>query len=359
MTDARHHPTLLRILIIADSKIPVPPERYGGTERIVASLCAGLSSRGHAVTLMAAPGSRNYGRLVAYPWAGESRKLYRGFCKLNFTLKLMHELVRGHDVAISHGRVDYLFPILRSSMPLIYVFHNPIVDWILEILHNKKTERLRLISVSNKQRAGYPDRQWTTIYNSIDTSRYLFNERSRRPPYLAFLGRLTENKGVDLAIDVAKRTGLPLCIAGNVSDEAGGKEFFESKVRVRLDDTIRWIGDISDDEKSDFLGGACALLAPIRWDDPCPVVCSESLACGTPVIAMRRGAMPELIQDGINGFLVSSEVEMAQAVANIDAISRHACRADCEARFGTDLMISRYLNIIRSLVGEETDRTFG
>ena len=347
----------MRVLIIADSKIPIPPKRYGGTERIVASLCAGLSSRGHAVTLMAAPGSCNYGRLVAYPWAGESRKLYRGFCRLNFALKLTCELVRGHDVAISHSRADYLFPLLKSSTPLIYVFHNPIVDWVLEILHRKKKENLRLIGVSNKQREGYSGQQWTTIYNGIDTARYSFSEHPRRPAYLAFLGRLTYNKGVDTAITVAKKTGLPLRIAGNISDEAGGREFFESRVRPHLDDdTIRWVGEITDDEKSEFLGGACALLAPIRWDDPCPVVCSEALACGTPVIAMPRGAMPELVQDGINGYLVSSEAEMVQAVARINAISRQACRADCEARFGDDLMVSRYLHVIRSLIGEKPDR---
>jgi glycosyltransferase involved in cell wall biosynthesis len=305
---------------------------------------------------MAAQGSRNYGRLVAYPWAGESRKLYRGFCKLNFTLKLTRELVRGHDVAISHGRTDYLFPLLKSSIPLIYVFHNPIVEWVLEGLYRKRRKDrkrgkdLRLISVSNKQREGYSGQEWTTIYNAVDTARYTPSEH-RWPTYLAFLGRITEDKGADLAILVAKKTGLPLRIAGNISDEAGGKEFFESRVRPHLDDTIKWIGEIADDEKSDFLGGACALLAPIRWDEPFGLCQIEALACGTPVIAMPRGAMAEIIQDGINGYLVSSEAEMAQAVARINAISRQACRADCEARFGVDRMVERYLDVMWSLIG--------
>jgi glycosyltransferase involved in cell wall biosynthesis len=301
---------------------------------------------------MAAAGSRNYGQLVTYPWAGKSRKLYRGFCKLDFTLKLTREMVRGYDAAISHGRADYLFPLLRSSIPVIYVFHNPIVEWVLQGLYNKRKENLRLVSVSDKQREGYSGQQWTTIYNAIDTARYSLSEHPRRPAYLAFLGRMTEKKGADLAIMVAKKAGLPLRMAGNISDEPGGKEFFESRVRPHLDDTIKWSGEISDDEKSDFLGGAWALLAPIRWNEPFGIVCSEALACGTPVIAMRRGAMPEIIQDGINGYLVSSEAEMVQAVGRINAISRQACRADCEARFGADRMVSRYLDVIRSLIGE-------
>ena len=124
----------LRILVIANSKIPIPPVTYGGTERIVALLCEGLSARGHTVTLMASRGSRNYGHLVEYPWAGSRPKIYRGYCKLNFMLKLAWQLVSGHDFAICFGRVDYLWPLLKSTLPLIQVFSNPIDDTTLRNL---------------------------------------------------------------------------------------------------------------------------------------------------------------------------------------------------------------------------------
>ena len=342
-------PRPLRILIIADAKIPVPPATYGGTERMVALLCEGLAERGHEVTLMAAKGSRNYGRLIPCPWAGRKPYPYRAWCKIRFqALSLWAAYIA--DVVINFSRTDYLWAILRTRKPLICRFGNPIDVGEIRSILAQRCDGIRLVSVSNNQRSALPsDQRWETIYNAVPLDRFLFSGCAGGG-YLAFLGRLTANKGIDTAIRVAQRTGLPLKIAGNVSDEAGGREFFERQVRPHLGGRIEWIGEISDVEKSTFLGQATALLVPIRWDEPFGIVVAEALACGTPVIAFRRGAMPELIRDGVNGFLASTEEEMADAVANLPSISRRACRHDAEARFSADTMVDRCLQVISSVL---------
>ena len=342
-------PRPLRILIIADAKIPVPPATYGGTERIAALVCEGLAERGHAVTLMAAKGSRNYGRLIPCPWAGRKPYPYRAWCKIRFQALSLWAAHRA-DVVINFGRTDYLWALLKTRKPLLCRFGNPIGAGEIRSLLARRRGRIRLVSISDNQRRDFPsDHRWQTIYNAVPLDRFSFSDQADRE-YLAFLGRLTANKGVDTAIRVAQRTGLPLKIAGNVSDEAGGREFFERQVRPHLGGRIEWIGQIGDVEKSAFLGQARALLVPIRWDEPFGIVVAEALACGTPVIAFRRGAMPELIQDGVNGFLVSTEEEMADAVTNLHSVSRRACRDDAEARFSVDMMTDRYLQVINSVL---------
>jgi glycosyltransferase involved in cell wall biosynthesis len=339
----------LRILVIADARIPVPPAGYGGTERIVALLCAGFAARGHQVTLMAARGSRNYGRLVTHPWAGRKPYPYRAWCKLRFQAhSLWH--ARTADLVINSGRVDYLEGLLRTSTPLICRFDNPIEPSTIDFLLARRKQALALVSVSDHQRAHLAATDlWRTIHNAVDTDRLAFAPRPD-PGYLAFLGRLTANKGVHVAIEVARRLGRPLRIAGNVSDEAGGREFFETRVRPQLGDGIEWVGPVDDAAKVPFLQNAAALLAPIQWDDPCPVIVPEALACGTPVLAMHRASMPELIHDGFTGFLCRSTDEMVAAVGRLGAIDRRACREDCEARFSADCMVEDYLNAIRCVI---------
>ena len=335
--------------MIADSKITVPPKGYGGAERIISYLCTGLTGRGHHLTLMAASGSTNYGRLVTYPWAGRRPYPWRVYCKLHFFARALLEARQRHDVVVAFGRGDYLLPLLHADFPFVYNFQNPIDAGQVRGLQRHARSRIALVSVSNAQRSGFDGPIWRTIYNAADTDRLKYC-CAPQGGYLSFLGRLTANKGVDTAIRVAQRTGLTLKIAGNVSDEAGGRGFFESQVRPHLIRGIEWIGEIGDNEKSIFLGQATALLAPIRWEDPCPIVVAEALACGTPVIAFKRGAMSELIRDGVNGFLVSTEQEMADAVANLPSISRRACRDDAEARFSVDAMVDRYLQVISSVL---------
>jgi glycosyltransferase involved in cell wall biosynthesis len=339
----------VRVLVIADARIPVPPKRYGGTERIVALLCDGLAARGHQVTLMAAKGSRNYGRLITYSWAGRKPYPYRAWCKLRFQA-LSLAAARNADVVINFGRVNYLWGVLQTTKPLICQFQNPIQHSAIDFLLSRRTEALLLVSASDQQRAHVAGTGfWRTIYNAVDTDRLAFAPRPD-PGYLAFLGRLTANKGAHVAIEVARRLGRPLRIAGNVSDEARGRHFFETRVRPQLGDGIEWIGVVDDEAKVPFLQNAAALLVPIQWHEPFGLVVAEALACGTPVLAMHRGSMPELIRHGVTGFLCRSTDEMVDAVGRLGEIDRRACREDCERRFSADRMVEDYVAAARDLL---------
>jgi glycosyltransferase involved in cell wall biosynthesis len=340
----------LRILAIADAKIPVPPKGYGGTERIVALLCEGLAARGDLVTLMAAKGSRDYGRLVTHTWAGRRTYQYRAWCKLRFqALSLWH--ARSADVVINFGRVDYLWSLLKTTTPLICQFQNPIDRSAIQFLASRRAAPLLLVSASDHQRAHLAETGlWRTIYNAVDTDRFAFAPRPD-PGYLAFLGRLTPDKGVHVAIEVASRLGRPLRIAGNVPDEDGARQFFETRVRPNFGAGIEWVGPVDDDAKVPFLQNASALLMPIQWDEPFGLVVAEALACGTPVIATDRASMPELIRQGVTGFLCQSPDEMADAVGRLGAIDRRACREDCERRFSADRMVEDYMAAAEELVG--------
>jgi glycosyltransferase involved in cell wall biosynthesis len=294
---------------------------------------------------MAAKGSQNYGRLVTYPWAGRKPYPARVYAKLACLTYSLAERLRGHDLLIANGRADYLLPLLRSNTPLIYHFQNPILLEDVEWICSRSKGPLRLVSVSNSQRRDLPEDAWTTIHNAVDLDRLPFSDIQPKNGYLAFLGRLTYNKGVDIAIRVAHASGVRLKIAGNISDEAGGREFFEAYVRPQLSSNVEWIGEIGDSEKAEFLGNARALLMPLRWDEPFGIVAAEALACGTPVIASRRGAMLEIIHDGVNGLLIETFEEMVSAVTRVLTVARSACRKDCLDRFSADAMVTRYLEV--------------
>ena len=199
----------MRVLVIADARILVPPAGYGGTERIAALLCAGLAARGHRVTLMAARGSRNYGRLVTHGWAGRRPYPYRAWCKLRFQA-LSLWAARDAEVVINFGRVDYLEALLRTRKPLICRFGNPIEQAEIDYLLARRTEALALVSVSDHQRAHLAAAgPWRTIHNGVDTDRLPFAPWPY-PGYLAFLGRLIESKGVHVAIEKPNPGQIPL-----------------------------------------------------------------------------------------------------------------------------------------------------
>ncbi len=339
----------MNILIIADPHITVPPKEYGGAERIIAQVATEFETRGHTVTLIAAKGSRRFtGGLVTHA-APSGSFLSRAFRKLWFQIITAPAVFRA-DVIWNSGRLDYLLLALWSNKPIIITFHNPIqqkeIDWILA----RRSTNIRIVGVSRSQVEGLtPPTVASVIHNSTDTTAIHFHERSSQEPYLAFLGRLTKNKGLDTAINVARRSGMKLRIGGTISSEPGGREFFEEKVRPQLDTQIEWVGPVDDIAKEKLLGGASALLFPIRWKEPCAVVLSESLACGTPIIATRLASTPEVIDDGITGFLCDSEDEMVEAVARIPQIDRTACRRSAEERFSIRRMADNYLALIEEL----------
>lgn len=337
----------VKILLIADPHLPVPPLGYGGTERVVHALDNALHALGHQTVLLAGAGSRTPGRLILHRAPQNESWISRSYRKTLFQpLSLL--AARGCDVVHNFGRMDYLYSLLRAGPPLVNTFANPVAPYELELLGRARVPS-HWVSISAAQRGGSDNSRWRTVYNAVALEHLPFNARPSSTPYLAFLGRLTRNKGVDVAIRVARASGVELRIAGNVSDEAGGREYFEQQVKPALGEGVEWIGEIGDSQKADFLGNAVATLFPIQWDEPFGIVIAESLACGTPVIATRRGSTPELLSHGQTGFLCDTEDELVSAVRNVSSIDRHECRAACEARFSATVMARNYLELYAEL----------
>ncbi|MCW1887313.1 glycosyltransferase family 4 protein [Luteolibacter flavescens] len=340
----------MKILVIADPKIAVPPPQYGGAERIISYLCSEFHKLGHDVVLMAGPGSRlNGGELIVHhsPAPGKISRIHR---RLLFHMTSMRQALTA-DVVLNFGRLDYLTPILASKIPLVCRFGNPVpqsqIDWLLA----RRSSNLRLIGVSLdqikhlKSTAG-----WDVIYNSTDLEKFKFHPACSEPRYLAFLGRITHNKGADTAIRVARQAGLKLKIGGNIGDEAGDAEFFEKEIRPHLGEDVEWLGPVGDAAKQSLLGGAFATIFPIRWPEPFANVVVESLVCGTPVIATRCASTPEIITNGENGFLGDDEEALAGLVNRIPSVSRMTCRRGVEERFSAHGMARAYVRVIQELV---------
>jgi glycosyltransferase involved in cell wall biosynthesis len=343
----------MRILFIVDPRIPVPPRDYGGIERIVAALGSELRSLGHRVDLIAGPGSQSFGgRLVIHhePGIGFRSRCFR---KVWFQILSLPALLRA-DVVLNFGRLDYLETALRLPVPLVCCFQNPVSQAEMDWLHRRRSKRLALVGISQSQIEELAERdRFSVIPNATEVAATPFHAVAAQPPYLAFLGRVTRNKGADTAIRVARRCGMKLRIGGNLSQEEGGPEFFESEVRPALGPDVEWIGPVDDTQKQVLLGGASALLFPIRWREPFGIVMVESLANGTPVIAPRCASTPEVIEEGVTGFLCDSEDEMVEAVARIGSIDRTACRRAAEERFSIPRMTREYLRVVENLLGKE------
>ncbi|HEX2659002.1 MAG TPA: glycosyltransferase family 4 protein [Polyangia bacterium] len=337
----------MRVTVIADPLIPVPPLRYGGSERIVGALCKGLVARGHQVRLLAGPGSRNYGELIVHRPSGASLPS-RAYRKALFQLFSLWS-ARDADVVHSYGRLDYLQSLVALDVPLVASFMNPVTPIDLSFFE-RRARRLYLVSASDNHRRGAGRQEvWRTVYPAIEIERIPFFAKPRGD-YLAFLGRLTANKGAKEAIAVARRTGLPLKIAGNISKEPGGAEYFEKEVRPHLYGNIEWVGEITDAQKPALLGGARALLFPIQWEEPFGISLAEAFAAGTPVIATRRGATSEQITHGRTGFICDTVDDMVEATRHIDELDRAACRLVCQQRFSAQAMTEHYLQLYQELI---------
>jgi glycosyltransferase involved in cell wall biosynthesis len=257
-------------------------------------------------------------------------------------------------VIYNNGRFDYLEILLKANMPLFHCFHNPVDQRQVDFAERRMCIRAWFQCVSQNQKSNARfSKPCDVIPNPVDTQGY--RPGAGDSGYLAFLGRLTRNKGVDIAIQVAKSEGRHLVIAGNISKEEGGERFFREHVEPHLDgDQIRWIGPVNDDQKQEVLGGAEALLFPIRWDEPFGIVMVEALACGTPVIATNRASTPEVIEHGRTGFLCDPEEPcaetFAEAVRQLPALSRSDCRRAAEERFDVRVVAPRVLDTLTILV---------
>jgi glycosyltransferase involved in cell wall biosynthesis len=341
----------MRIAQVAPLSESVPPKLYGGTERVVSYLTEELVRQGHEVTLFASGDSETKAKLIpACP-----RALWRDpECKetLPHHVRLMELVFR--DVSrfdIIHFHCDYLhFPLLRRHpWPSVTTLHGRLHIPDLLPLFAEYAE-VPLVSISYDQRRPLPWLNWqATVYHGLPRDLHTF--RTGAGDYLAFLGRVSPEKRLDRAIDIARRAGVRLRVAAKVYPEE--REYFRQTIEPLLHESRPWVeflGEVGGREKDEFLGNARALLFPIDWPEPFGLVMIEALACGTPVIAWRNGSVPEVLDDGVTGFIVDSVEEAVRAAGCVPALSRQACRVAFEECFDAARMARDYLEVYRQLV---------
>ncbi len=344
----------LRIAQIAPLWIPIPPIKYGGIERIVALLCDDLTARGHEVTLFASPGSTAKGRLISVfdtslidahiAWSNPIWNLRN----LSVAIEMANE--GKFDIVHSHLDLWTLFFHNLTKTPVIHTMHNPLYRTNADA---NKDDRLRLfaeeakrtnivfISKSARDQAmvEFPGKQARIIYNGIDLSHFEFNEKGG--DHFVWIARMNKHKGVENAIAAAEKLGVELHLAGRI--DSTQMEYFNTYIKPHLNEKIKYVGELTEEQLSDFYGPAKACLYPIEWEEPFGLVVAESMACGTPVIAYRRGSMPELIEDGKTGFVIDSDLELlVEAMKKVDQIDRRKTRQHIEEKFSKERMADDY-----------------
>jgi glycosyltransferase involved in cell wall biosynthesis len=344
----------MRIAQVAPLYESVPPRLYGGTERVVSWLTEEFVRQGHDVTLFASGDSLTNACLI--PVCSRALRLdSQCIDPLAHHIQLVERVLQEKDeFDIIHFHIDYLhFPISRrESLQQITTLHGRLDIPDLVPLYREFFE-MPVVSISDAQRKPLSWINWHgTVHHGMPED--TFAPYLECGKYLAFLGRISPEKGVDRAIEIALRAEVPLKIAAKV--DRADKEYFEHCIKPLLDsELVEFIGEISDLEKNEFLGKAAAFVFPINWSEPFGIVLIESLACGLPVIAYSLGSVPEIIDDQVSGFLVNNVEEAVQAVANIPRIDRKDCRRAFERRFTSQRMANDYLSIYQRLVKTETE----
>ncbi|SUE43184.1 glycosyltransferase family 4 protein [Roseomonas gilardii] len=338
----------MRIAQIAPLYEAVPPKRYGGTERVVSFLTEELVALGHDVTLFASGDSQTSATLV--PVRPQALRLDPSVRDPMAPHALMLEQVlrRAHEFDLLHFHLDYLpFSLFsRQEVPWVTTLHGrldlPELGPIFDAFPDAP-----VVSISDAQRAPLPQAGWAaTIHHGLPKD--LLTPRDAEPGYLAFLGRIAPEKRPDRAIRIAAEAGLPLKIAAKV-DKADAEYYARHIEPLVAQAHVEFIGEICDREKPGFLSGARALLVPIDWPEPFGLVMIEAMACGTPVIAYNHGSVPEVIEDGLTGFIVRNEEEAVAAVRRLPELSRARIRRRFEERFTARRMAEDYVSLYQSL----------
>ena len=344
----------MRIAQVAPLYESVPPKLYGGTERVVSFLTEELVREGHDVTLFASGDSVTNARLVAI--CPESLRLDKSCIDQlsHHVLMLEHVFQERDRFDIIHFHIDYLhFPMSRCyGEANVTTLHGRLDISDLQPLYRTFSE-MPVVSISNAQRAPLRWVNWQgTVYHGLPEERFPFYEKNGE--YLAFLGRVSPEKGLDQAIAIAKKAGMKLRIAAKV--DKADREYFETVIKPLLNtELVEYIGEIGYPDKCEFLGNAAALIFPIAWPEPFGLVMIEAMASGTPVIAYPSGSVSEIVEHGVSGFLVGGIEEACDAIKHVAEINRLGCRMAFEERFSARRMARDYVTIYERLIGGEPE----
>jgi glycosyltransferase involved in cell wall biosynthesis len=336
--------------MVAPPYFDVPPPAYGGVESVVADLVDDLAGRGHEITLIGAgqhlTGAHRFISLWADP---QSDRLGEPFPEVVHAARVA-EVLDDLDVDVVHDHT-LAGPLLGrgTRVPTIITVHGPVVGDEGDY-YRALGRSVRMVAISEAQRAKAAELPWAaTIHNAIRASTFPF--QAEKEPFLLFLGRMNATKGPHLAIDAARAAGLPIVLAGKCSEPLE-KAYFEREIKPRLGSDTEIFGVADAAAKRDLLSRACALLFPICWEEPFGLVMIEAMACGTPVVALRRGSVPEVVVDGVTGIIRDDPAELPAAINLARQLDPAACQAHVAARFSTELMAARYEDAYRRVLAE-------
>src|SRR5882757_7226486 len=343
---------LMRILLTVDPEIPVPPITYGGIERIADMLVRALMKAGHEVALIAREGSTCPASRV-FVWPGKSSQSTPDTLPNTWCLAQPVRSFRP-DAIHNFSQHAYLLPHLRGKRPVVMSYQRePSLRTVGLAARIAAPGVLTFTGCSEyiARRGRRAGGRWQAVPNFVDTSRLTFRPTVARDAPLVFLSRVDRVKGADLAIAIARRSGVPLLIAGNHADSGPEGDYWRQKIEPEIGrDGIEYVRPVDDLQKDELLGRARAMLVPIQWNEPFGIVFAESLACGTPVIACPTGALPEIVRSGQEGFLITTVEEGSEAVRRLGEIDRAACRDRAERHFSVDAVAGRYVELYRSTV---------
>jgi len=343
------------VVLIAPPWYPVPPHGYGGIELVVALLDEGLRARGHNVTLFGAEGSAP-GTMVEAPrtWCADLGRPDERLRQLTYAARVVEELRELGPIDVIHdhsGFATLLGAAVVEVAPVVHSVHGAIGEPDRSY-YQSLGDRVGLVAISKTQRSTAPDLHWIgTVHNAVDIRHLRTASPDEKQPFLLCLARICPDKGQHLAIEVARRTGMRLALAGKIEQTPQGIEYYERQIAPAVDgDRVIHVYNVGGEEKAALLARATALLAPIQWDEPFGLAMVEAMVSGTPVVAFSRGAVRELVTHGETGFVVADVDEMVTATRRVGDIDLVACAQVARDRFGPEAMTDGYLRLYESVI---------
>lgn len=337
----------MRIALTVDPELPVPPQHYGGIERIVDMLARGLAVRGHTVTLFASPDSTCPVQLVAWPGrtSGSIRDTIRNAAVLAY-----HVATSNFDIIHSFSRLAYLVPLLPIAVPKLMSYQREICQRTTSGALKLARGTLEYSAISRRMIEVEPlNGRWHLVPNGVPLDTYAFQPEVAPDAPFVFLGRIEKIKGPDLAIEIARAANRRLILAGNIPTEH--LSWFQNKVAQHIDGVhVQYVGPVNDQQKCRLLGSAAALLMPISWEEPFGIVMAEAMACGTPVLGLNRGAVSEVVEHGVTGFIADTATQLSAAALRVAELSRAAARARVEKLYSADTVTDSYLSVYAGII---------